>query len=205
MKSKLDWSNFNIYQQTTQSRMKTSQKSCMSKRRLAFSEALLDQVSRYLPMSRNDVAFTVKELASRMSKSCIYVISSLEEILGILEEDYGLLSGTSLEFPQAGEGYVKKGESYWCLETFSDSDWSGHKSHRKSTSGGFHALNSCPLFNSSRRQKIISLSSCEAEPHAIVFSSASNVISILEQYWNLLLGQRWTITSSQIHQVRANF
>ena len=28
-----------------------------------------------------------------------------------------------LDFPQVGEGYVKKGESYWCLETFSDSEW----------------------------------------------------------------------------------
>ena len=52
-----------------------------------------------------------------------------------------------------------------------------NKSHRKSTSGGFHALNSCPLFNSSRTQKIISLSSCEAELHAIV-SSASDGIYI---------------------------
>ena len=48
------------------------------------------------------------------------------------------------------------GESDWCLVTLSDSDWTGNKSHRKSTSGGFHALNSCPLFNSSRTQQIIS-------------------------------------------------
>ena len=34
---------------------------------------------------------------------------------------------------------------------------------RHQTSGAFHALNGCPLFNSSRTQKIISLSSCEAE------------------------------------------
>ena len=34
-------------------------------------------------------------------------------------------------------------------------------------------MNSCPLFNSSRIQKIISLSSCEAELHAIA-SSASD-------------------------------
>ena len=55
-------------------------------------------------------------------------------------------------------------------------NWSGNKSHRKSTFGGFHALSSCPLFNSSRTQ-IISVSSCEAELHAIV-SSASDGIYI---------------------------
>ena len=57
-----------------------------------------------------------------------------------------------------------------------------NKSHRKSTSEGFHALGSyirCPLFNSSRTQKIISLSSCEAELPAIV-SSASDGIYIRE-------------------------
>ena len=43
-----------------------------------------------------------------------------------------------------------------------------HESHRKSTSGGFHALSSCPLFNSSRTQKTISLSLRETELHATV-------------------------------------
>ena len=46
--------------------------------------------------------------------------------------------------------------------------------HRKSTSGGFHALKSCPSFNSSRTQKTISLSSCEAELHVVVSSGIYN-------------------------------
>ena len=33
----------------------------------------------------------------------------------------------------------KSSEKYWLLETFSDSDWSGHQSHRRSTSWGIHA------------------------------------------------------------------
>ena len=45
------------------------------------------------------------------------------------------------------------------------------KGHRKSMSGG----NSCPLFNSSRTQKIVSLSSCEAELHAIASSASDGV------------------------------
>ena len=97
---------------------------------------------------------------------------------------------------------MNKGESYWCLETFPDSDWSGNKSHRKSTSGGFHALNKCPWFNSSRTQKIISLSSCEAELHAIV--TQHQMESTFAQFLDLRLGQRWIITFSQIQQVRAN-
>ena len=38
-----------------------------------------------------------------------------------------------------------------------------------------HALNSCPLFNSSRTQKIISLCSCEAELHEKVFSVSDGI------------------------------
>ena len=108
-------------------------------------------------------------------RSNTYVMSSLEEVPRYLKKtmDYCLV----VEFPQAGEGYVKKSIHYWCLETFSDSDWSGNKSHRKSTPGGLHALNSCPLFSSSRTQKIISLTSCEAELRAII-SSASDGIYI---------------------------
>ena len=48
--------------------------------------------------------------------------------------------------------------------------------------GGFHALNSCPLFNSGRTQKIIRLSSREAELRAIVSSASDGVYvrSVLE-------------------------
>ena len=91
-------------------------------------------------------------------------------------------------------------------------DWSGNKA-AELTSGGFHALSSCPLFNSSRTQTIISLSSCEAEWRAIV-SSASDVrwniyiytlyIYVFAQFLSLRLGPRWAIMSSQIPQVRAN-
>ena len=118
----------------------------------------------YLCQERYGVAFAVKELASRMSSPTAMSFHHLKKFLGYLKKtmDYCLI----LECPQAGEGYAKKGESYWRLGTFSDSDWSGDESHRTSTSGGF------PLFNSSRTQ-IISLSSCEAELHALV-SSASD-------------------------------
>ena len=119
------------------------------------------------------VAFTVKELASRMLNPTAMSFHRLKKFLGYLKKTMD--SCLVLEFAQEGEGYVKKGESYWCLETFSHSDWSGNKGHRKSTSGGFHALNSCPSFNSCRTQNITSLSSCEAELHAIVSSIRWNL------------------------------
>ena len=90
-----------------------------------------------------DMACTIKELASRMTNSTAVSFHHLKKFLGYLKKtmDYCLV----VEFPQAGEGYVKKDVHYWCLKTFSDSDWSRNKSQRRSTSGGFHALNSWPL------------------------------------------------------------
>ena len=116
----------------------------------------------------------------------------------MLEEDYDYC--LVFEFPQAGEGYVKKGG----LLVPGDVLRLRLESHRKSTSGGFHAaLNSCLLFNSSRMQKIIILSSCEAELHAIVSSASDGncIRSVLE----FALGTKVDhYASSQILRVHAN-
>ena len=124
----------------------------------------------------------------------------LKKFLGYLKKtmDFCLV----VEFPQAGGGYVKKGGTLLVPRDIFRFRLERKKSHRKSTSGGFHALSSCPLFNSSRTQKIIGLSSCEAELRAIV-SSASDCIHI-RSVLEFALGTRWTITSSQILRARGN-
>lgn len=60
-------------------------------------------------------------------------------------------------------------------ETYSDSDWSGNKVHRRSTSAGVHVLNGCTIYASSRTQKVVSLSSAEAELHSLVSSAADGI------------------------------
>ena len=52
------------------------------------------------------------------------------------------------------------------LEVFSDSDWGSNKQHRKSVSSGYVCCGGALLFSSSRTQKVISLSSGEAEVYA---------------------------------------
>ena len=118
----------------------------MNARRLALSEVLLDQVS-------------VKELASRMSNPTATSFHHLKKFLGHLKKtmDYCPV----LEFPQAGEGYVKKGESCWRLETFSDSEPSfGSEKVRKyqfslSTSGRRLSLFTCANAPTLRRATAI--------------------------------------------------
>ena len=55
---------------------------------------------------------------------------------------------------------------FWNL--FSDSDWSSDKRHRRSTSSGLHMLCGNLAYSSSCTQRVISLSSCEAELHGMV-------------------------------------
>ena len=73
--------------------------------------------------------------------------------------------GVSLR-PLGGQGVQhKSSDQFWLLESFPDSDWSSDKRHRRSTSAGVHMLCGNFVYASSRTQRVISLSSCEAELH----------------------------------------
>ena len=60
------------------------------------------------------------------------------------------------------------------LEVYSDSDWAAHKGDRKSVSSVAIFYRGCLVYSAPRTQKVISLSSAEAELHAAV-SSVSGV------------------------------
>ena len=62
------------------------------------------------------------------------------------------------------------------LEVFSDSDWASNKSDRKSVSGGHICMGSCLMYSSSRTQKVISLSSGEAEVYAASSSACDGIL-----------------------------
>ena len=61
------------------------------------------------------------------------------------------------------------------LETFDDSDWAGSKQHRRYTSAAQHLLNGDLVHGSSRTQKVIALSSAEAELHSLVSAAADGI------------------------------
>jgi len=110
--------------------------------------------------------FVVKELSGSMSCPTLTALQRLRKLVGHLEmtSDICLV----LEKPQPGQGRWKNSDRFWILESFSDSDLSSNQSHRRSTRSGMHMLNGCFLFGSSWTQRVISLSSCEAELHALV-------------------------------------
>ena len=62
------------------------------------------------------------------------------------------------------------------LEVFSDSDWGSNKQHRKSVSSGYVCCGTALLFSSSRTQKVISLSSGEAEVYAASSAACDGIL-----------------------------
>ena len=96
------------------------------------------------------------------------ITSTSQKACGVFEDDIRHLLGVGET--SAWTRTLENSDRFWILilESFSDSDWSSNQSRRRSTSSGMHMLNGCFLFGSSRIQRVISLSSCEAEPHALV-------------------------------------
>jgi hypothetical protein len=119
----------------------------------------------YLSQERMDVGFVTKELASKMAKPTTVALARLKKLLGYLKAtaDYAC----KLTIPEPGVGLVAHSNHELNLESFSDSDWSGNKVHRRSTSSAVHVLNGNVLFTTSRTQRIVSLPSAEAELHSV--------------------------------------
>ena len=127
----------------------------------------------YLAQERYDISYCVKELSSKMVKPTVLSLQRLKKLLGYLRgtQHYAL----KLSIPTPGVGKLVHSECGYVLESYSDSDWSGHKAHRRSTSASLHFLNGNLRFGTSRTQKVVSLSSAEAELHSLVGACADGI------------------------------
>ncbi|CAL1143463.1 unnamed protein product [Cladocopium goreaui] len=85
-------------------------------------------MASYLAQERYDIAYCVKELASKTVKPTILALQRLRKLLGYLKgtQHYAL----KLTSPVPGVGKLIHSDCEYVLESYSDSDWSGHKSHR---------------------------------------------------------------------------
>ena len=109
----------------------------------------------------------IRWLAQRMSaptvgamKVCKHLVSYLQ---GVSEHSIGFASG------EPGVGCVAQSrDNPHVLELFTDADWSGDKTTRRSTSSNVIMHNGHTLCTASRTQKSVSLSSCESEFNAYV-------------------------------------
>ena len=128
----------------------------------------------YVARERPDLMFGIKELAALMSSPTVVALQHLRKLIGFMKHvgDVGIF----LPNLQPGIGkFQAGGDQQLIIESFSDADWSSNKSHRRSTSCGVHLINGAYIFGSSRSQKVISLSSCESELHALVSTACDGI------------------------------
>ena len=73
-------------------------------------------------------------------------------------------------------GYPDVCESENVLEIFTDSDWASDRNTRRSVSSCVMCIGSCLLFSASRTQKVVSLSSAEAEVYACSSGASDGIL-----------------------------
>ena len=127
-------------------------------------------------LSDNGTTFTFlrRTYEQVMSAPTTGSLKRLGKLVGYLKGTIGQYS--LLPYPDPGHGHSTRSTTTgWLLETFTDSDWSGAKGHRRSTSAAIHMLNGAVMLASSRGQKSVSLSSAEAELNVLVSGAADGI------------------------------
>ena len=132
----------------------------------------------YIASDRPDVQFQIKELAGRIQTPTRGAMETLVRLVGYMvnTEDYHVvLDGhdPGRSFRSRAEGLSSTpayadSEKIWLVEVACDSDWSGNKTTRASTSYGSIYVGGNWIFSFSRTQRNITLSSTEAEYVALV-------------------------------------
>jgi hypothetical protein len=119
---------------------------------------------RYLVNTRPDLAFAVGMVSRFME-------SPTSEHWAAVKRIIRYIAGTA----DFGCEYVKKPTSDLCLKGFSDNDHAGDLEKRKSTSGVLFFLNENVISWTSQKQRVVSLSSCEAEYIAAASAACQGV------------------------------
>ena len=107
--------------------------------------------------SRPDIMNAVRELAKVLGKA---TIAAYKEMLRCIKFVIDTKSKGLKVIPETSKGKP------WVLEVFSDSDWAGNPDDRKSVGCLIIFLNGVPVAWRSRAQRVVSLSSSEAEFYA---------------------------------------
>ena len=107
---------------------------------------------RYLTHTRPDIGFAVGYVSRFMAEPREDHLAAVKHLLRYVAgtRDYGLV------YPRRSRGELE-------LIGFSDSDMAGDVDGRRSTTGVLFFLGACPISWQSMKQKVVALSTCEAE------------------------------------------
>ena len=153
----------------------SSSKPLNSERASTFRTAI--GIAMYLSSDRVDCAFAIRTLAQRLAAPSEDDFRATQKLAAYLRHTAGYAIHL---IPKAkGHSMLNQGcpddQQEHLLEIFSDSDWSGSQLTRRSMSSAVHYLDGVPIFASCRGQKVVSLSSCEAELYAAVTAACDGL------------------------------
>jgi hypothetical protein len=137
--------------------------------------------------TRPDISFAVNKLTQRMQAPTIRDARACDRVFRYIAgtKTLGLLFGRQrVDKPSLGSS------SAVTITAFSDADWASDRTDRKSITGWIAMINGDPVSWASKKQKVVSQSSCEAELYA-------EAAAINETKWlNGLLGEIGLATTS---------
>jgi hypothetical protein len=117
--------------------------------------------------TRPDIAHAVHYLASNMQAPTRRHMQAAERVLRYLAgtKEVGLVFG-SRNGDTVGDSRGRKTQVQVDVCAFADADWANDKGDRRSVSGWVAKLNGDPVSWSSKKQRVVALSTCEAELYA---------------------------------------
>jgi len=117
--------------------------------------------------TRPDIAHAVHYLASHMQAPMQRHMRAAERVLRYLAgtKDVGLVFG-SRNGDRVGDSRGRRAQVQVDVCAFADADWANDKGDRRSITGWVAKLNGDPVSWSSKKQRVVALSTCEAELYA---------------------------------------
>ena len=117
--------------------------------------------------TRPDIAHAVHYLASNMQAPTQRHMQAAERVLRYLAgtKDVGLVFGTR-NGDTVGDSRGRRAQVQVDVCAFADADWANDKGDRRSITGWVAKLNGDPVSWSSKKQRVVALSTCEAELYA---------------------------------------
>ena len=111
--------------------------------------------------TRPDIAYAVNRLTQRMTAPRVYDTRACDRVFRYLAgtRTLGLLYGRQRDEAKTRTKRV-------AIDAYADSDWASDKVDRKSVTGWIARLNGDPVSWASKKQKVVSQSTCEAELYA---------------------------------------
>ena len=119
----------------------------------------------YLAVDLIECQGAIRALSSSMSSPTKNAQTALRHLLKYLLEGqrHGLmLCRDNVHCGRSGELSPSTSQAM-CIESYSDADWATHKGNRRSVSSSMVFVSGCLLYSSARTQRVIALSSGEAE------------------------------------------